>query len=66
MKVKKKNKIATKEKNEKKKLPTIRRIPDDIWLEIKPLLGVEKKPGSRGRPPVPFRKERCLTAFYTS
>ena len=39
----------------KKKLPTIRRIPDDLWAEMAPLLGEEKKPGTRGRPPVPFR-----------
>lgn len=39
-----------------KKLPTIRRLPDDLWTEIAPILGEEKKPGTRGRPPVPFRK----------
>ena len=39
------------------KLPTIRRIPDDLWLEIAPILGEEKKrPRTRGRAPVPFRK----------
>jgi len=38
------------------KLPTIRRIPDDLWLEIDPILGKEKEPGTKGRPPVPFRK----------
>ena len=38
------------------KLPTIRRIPDDLWLEIAPILGKEKEPGTKGRPPVPFRK----------
>ncbi len=38
------------------KLPTIRRIPDDLWLEIAPVLGREKEPGTKGRPPVPFRK----------
>lgn len=38
------------------KLPTIRRIPDDLWLEIAPMLGEEKKQGTRGRPSVPFRK----------
>src|SRR5438046_9745025 len=37
-------------------LPTIRRIPDGLWAEIEPLLGEEKLPGTRGRPPVPFRK----------
>jgi len=40
----------------KKKLPTIRRVPDDLWLEIAPILGKEKEPGTKGRPPVPFRK----------
>ena len=36
-------------------LPTIRRIPDGLWIEIAPILG-EKKPGTRERPPVPYRK----------
>jgi putative transposase len=36
-------------------LPTIRRVPDDLWAEIAPLLGEEKAPGARGRPPVSFR-----------
>jgi hypothetical protein len=36
------------------KLPTIRRIPSDLWMEIAPILGKEKEPGSRGRPPAPF------------
>lgn len=40
----------------KDELPTIRRIPDDLWAEIEPLLGEEKAPGTRGRPPVSFRK----------
>ncbi len=39
-----------------KELPTIRSIPDDLWVEIAPLLGEEKRPGTRGRPPVPFRE----------
>ena len=38
------------------KLATIRRIPDDLWLDIAPILGEEKRPGTRGRPPVPFRR----------
>ena len=38
------------------RLPTIRRIPDDLWIEIAPILGDEKELGTRGRPPVPFRK----------
>jgi putative transposase len=37
-------------------LPTIRRIPDDLWADVAPLLGEEKVPGTRGRPPVSFRK----------
>jgi transposase len=40
----------------KGELPTIRRVPDDLWAEIEPLLGEEKLPGTRGRPPVSFRK----------
>ncbi len=36
-------------------LPTVRCIPDDLWEEIAPILG-EKKPGTMGRPPVPYRK----------
>jgi putative transposase len=40
----------------KRTLPTIRRISDDLWLDIAPLLGGEKKLGMRGRQPVPFRK----------
>jgi transposase len=38
-----------------KKLGTIRRIPDDLWMEIQPLLPPEKKPRTNGRPVVPFR-----------
>jgi putative transposase len=38
------------------RLGTIRRIPTDLWLRIAPVLGEEKRPGTRGRPPVPFRK----------
>lgn len=36
-------------------LKTIKRIPDDIWLGMAPMLSEEKKPGTKGRPPVPFR-----------
>ena len=36
-------------------LPPIRRIPNDLWMEIEPILGTEKEPGTRGRPPAPFR-----------
>src|SRR3954447_14032869 len=37
-------------------LPTIWTIPDQMWRRIRPLLGVEKEPGTPGRRPVPFRK----------
>ncbi len=43
-------------KGKKKVLKTIRCIPDDLWMEVQPLLPKEKKPGSNGRPVVPFRK----------
>lgn len=36
-------------------LPTIWHIPDDLWSQIRPLLGPEKPAGTRGRPPVPYR-----------
>ena len=39
----------------RKPLPTIQRLPDDLWEEIKPLLPPEKAPGTPGRPAVPFR-----------
>jgi transposase len=37
-------------------LPTIRKIPDDLWDEIKQLLPPEKKDKTIGRPVIPFRK----------
>jgi len=43
-------------KSKRKRLGTIRRIPDDLWVEIQPLLPREKTLGSNGRPVVPFRK----------
>ena len=43
-------------KRKGKALGTIRRIPDDLWVEVQPLLPPEKKPGTNGRPVVPFRK----------
>src|SRR3990172_3392829 len=43
-------------KREWKTLGTIRRIPDDLWMEVQPLLPPEKKRGANGRPVVPFRK----------
>lgn len=43
-------------KRKRKPLGTIRRIPDDLWMEVRPLLPHEKEPGTNGRPVVPFRK----------
>ena len=39
-----------------KHLPTIRKIPDDLWDEIKIILPPEKPDKTIGRPIVPFRK----------
>jgi transposase len=39
----------------RKRLGTIKRIPDDLWIEVQPLLPKEE-PGTNGRPVVPFRK----------
>ena len=36
--------------------PTIRKIPDDLWDEIKLILPSEKLDKTVGRPVVPFRK----------
>ena len=43
-------------KRRRKALGTIRPIPDDLWVEVQPLLPREKALGSNGRPVVPFRK----------
>ena len=43
-------------KRKRKTLDTIRRIPDDLWMEVQPLLPHEKALGTNGRPAVPFRK----------
>jgi transposase len=40
----------------KKHLHTIRRIPDDLWEEIKLLLPPEESNKTRGRPVISFRK----------
>ena len=40
----------------KKHLPTIRKIPDDLWDEIKIILPSKKLDKTIGRPVVPFRK----------
>ena len=39
-----------------KHLPAIRKIPDDLWDEIKILLPPEKANNTIGRPIIPFRK----------
>jgi len=36
-------------------LPTIRRIPDELWDEFKKILPKEKPPKTVGRPIVPYR-----------
>ena len=36
--------------------PTIWRVPDDLWERCRTILPPEKPPGTRGRPPVPFRR----------
>ena len=35
---------------------TIWHVPDDLWSLIAPLFGPEKRPGTPGRPAVPFRR----------
>lgn len=37
-------------------LPTIRRIPDDVWNEVKHILPKEKPRNTKGHPAVPFRQ----------
>ena len=39
-----------------KRLPTLWRVPDDVWVQVQPLLPLEKRPGTPGRPAVPFRQ----------
>lgn len=36
-------------------MPTIRRIPDDVWDEVKIVLPKEKPHNTQGRPAVPYR-----------
>src|SRR4029078_11382798 len=43
-------------RRKKQHLPTIRRIPDDLWNEVKNILPAEKPIETIGRPIVPFRK----------
>jgi transposase len=40
----------------RKNLQTTRRIPDELWDEIKIILPPEKPTNTTGRPIVPFRK----------
>jgi transposase len=44
-----------KQTRRQKRLSTIRRLPDDLWELIQPLLLAEKAAGTVGRPIVPFR-----------
>ena len=44
------------QKRKSKGLPTIWRLPDQVWGELAPLLPLQKPPGTRGRPQVPFRQ----------
>ena len=44
-----------KQARRQKRLATIRRIPDELWKLIRPLLPAEKAMGTVGRPVVPFR-----------
>jgi transposase len=39
-----------------KYLPTIKRIPDELWDEFKKILPREKPPKTVGRPIIPYRK----------
>jgi len=41
---------------QRSQLPTIWKIPDPMWTQLKELLPEEKASGTPGRPPVPFRK----------
>jgi transposase len=40
----------------KKHLPTVRRIPDEVWNEVRRILPPEKSSNTKGRPPVSYRK----------
>jgi hypothetical protein len=52
-----------------KDLPAIRKIPDDLWDEIKLLLPPEKSDKTIGRPVIPFRKvlgiERVVLVIHS-
>lgn len=47
--------VVKKYQYKKKHLPPIKRIPDDIWNEIKKILPKEKPRNTKGRPAVPLR-----------
>lgn len=40
----------------KRHLPTGRRIPDEVWNEVRRILPSEKPSNTKGRPPVSYRK----------
>lgn len=48
--------VQTKEDKAKRTLPTIRRIPDELWDLFKKILPKEKPSKTVGRPIVPYRK----------
>jgi hypothetical protein len=48
--------VQTNEDKAKHTLPTIRRIPDELWDEFKKILPREKPPKTVGRPIIPYRK----------
>ena len=50
-----------------KRLATLWRLPDKVWVELQPLLVPEKPPGSLGRPAGAFRKvlEGILYVLHT-
>ena len=47
--------FAAKYRYRKKHLPTVKRIPDDVWNEVKEILRKEKRPETVGRPAVSYR-----------
>jgi transposase len=48
--------VQTNEDKAKHTLPTIRRIPDELWDVFKKILPREKPPKTVGRPIIPYRK----------
>jgi transposase len=48
--------VCIQKKHAKKDNCTIRKIPDELWDEIRNILPKEKPPKTVGRPIVPFRK----------